>query len=102
VDNRFLADDLPRQTQAIGGQLQLSGVLGRKAEQVGGGDPSRENCPLPDGQGANSGYAGKTGSESRLPRTVVEPLAQPAQLPLAGEARECLRDGRERQAGKVG
>ena len=55
VDDRILADDEPRQAQAVGRQFDPGGVLGGEAQEVGRRDARRENALSAERAGSGSG-----------------------------------------------
>ena len=102
VNERILAEEEAREARAVGRQLDPGRILGRETQQIGGGGAGREDSLLPKGQGSDMGHVGPAGPERRLPRPVVEPLTQPLDHTLAGQAGQRLRHRRERHAVKVG
>jgi hypothetical protein len=65
----------------------MSWVLGRKSEDVGRSDTSREDSIAAQGQFPNLGSIGAARSEGRLTRPIIKRLAQSLNCSLTRQAR---------------
>ncbi len=94
-------DEFAGQAEGAGGNLAPTRRLRRESEKVGSSDARRENALAPGGELLDRGRVRPALAKGRLPGAVVDALAQALNPPLPSQAREGLRDCRERQVPEV-